>query len=489
MWRFEGGMNYAMIFYLIGNLFKVEAGLLLLPLLVAAIYGESATYPAFALTILLLLLLGVLLTLRQPKDRLLRPREGFFIVGLSWVLLSAFGALPFVFSGEIPSFVDAFFETVSGFTTTGASILTDVEAMSQGMLFWRSFTHWVGGMGVLVFVLAILPRSEAKTLYVMKAEVPGPTCDKLVAKVRNTALILYGIYLVMTLILILLLLLGGMPLLDSLLHAFGTAGTGGFGIKSNSVEFYNSPYFEGVIGVFMILFGTNFNLYYYLLLGNFAKVFKSEELRWYLGIIAAAVGMITINILPLYGYNPLRSFRYAFFQVSSIITTTGFTSADYGSWPVFSQAILIMIMFFGAMAGSTGGGIKISRVAILCKNALRSLRSMVFPRSVRTLRFEGKPLEHSALDGVHCFLTAYIILFLGSLLVLSIDQFDHVSNLTAVAACFNNIGPALGICGPVGSYAPFSDLSKLVLSFDMLAGRLEIFPLLMLFMPSVYRRR
>lgn len=481
-------MNYSMIFYLVGNLFKVEAGLLLLPVIVALIYQEPNTLSPFLVTIFLLLLLGLVLTFRPPKDRTMRAREGFFIVGISWILLSVFGALPFVFSGEIPSFVDAFFETVSGFTTTGASILTNVETLSHSILFWRSFTHWVGGMGVLVFVLAILPSTDAKTLYVMRAEVPGPTCDKLVAKVRRTALILYGIYLAMTLILILLLVLGGMPLFDSMLHAFGTAGTGGFGIKSNSVEFYQSPYLEMVIGIFMILFGTNFNLYYFLLLGNFSKVFKSEELRWYLCIIAAAVGLITIDILPLYGGSPLRSLRYAFFQVSSIITTTGFTTADYGNWPVFSQTILIMIMFFGAMAGSTGGGIKISRVAILCKSALRNLRSMLSPRSVRTLKFEGKPLERQTLSGIHCFLTVYVILFLASILLLSIDQFDHVSNLSAVAACFNNIGPALGICGPVGSYAPFSDFSKLVLSFDMLAGRLELFPMLLLFVPATYRK-
>ena len=481
-------MNYSMVFYLVGNLFKAEAGLMLLPVIVALIYREEDVLPAFFITIFLLLLLGLALTFKPPKNRSMRAREGFFIVGISWILLSVFGSLPFVFSGEIPHFVDAFFETVSGFTTTGASILTNVEALSHSILFWRSFTHWVGGMGVLVFVLAILPNADAKTLYVMRAEVPGPTCDKLVAKVRRTALILYGIYFAMTVILILLLLLGGMPLFDSMLHAFGTAGTGGFGIKSNSVEFYQSPYLEMVIGIFMILFGTNFNLYYFLLLGNFSKDFKSEELRWYLGIIAAAVGLITIDILPCYGGSPLRSLRYAFFQVSSIITTTGFTTADYGNWPVFSQTILVMIMFFGAMAGSTGGGIKISLVAILCKSAIRNMRSMLSPRSVRSLKFEGKTMEKQTLSGIHCFLTIYVILFLISVLLLSVDQFDHVSNLSAVAACFNNIGPALGICGPVGSYAPFSDFSKLVLSFDMLAGRLEIFPMLLLFLPATYRR-
>ena len=355
------------------------------------------------------------------------------------------------------------------------------------MLFWRSFTHWVGGMGVLVFVLAVLPKAEAQTLYIMKAEVPGPTCGKLVARVRQTALILYGIYLAMTVILIVLLVLGGMSLFDSVLHAFGTAGTGGFGIKATSIGHYNSAYIDYVIGIFMMLFGVNFNLYYYLLLGDFVSVYKSEELRWYLGIIAAAVGMITLNILPQYG-SVLNSLRYAFFQVSSIITTTGYTTADYSLWPSFSQTILVMLMFIGAMAGSTGGGIKVSRVVVLVKNAYRELCAMRSPRSVNRLKFEGKAMDKTTISGIQAFFTAYVVLFCLSILVLSLDQQDHVSNLTAVAACINNIGPALGVCGPMGSYAPFSTLSKYVLSFDMLAGRLEIFPMLMLFAPSTYRR-
>ena len=319
-------MNVFMILYTVGTLLKVEAALMLLPAAVGLLYKEIPV--AFLLTIAALLAVGQAMAWKKPRNTAIYAKEGFLIVGLSWTLMSIFGALPFVISGEIPRFADAFFETVSGFTTTGASILTDVEAMSRGMLFWRSFTHWVGGMGVLVFVLAVLPKAEAQTLYIMKAEVPGPTCGKLVARVRQTALILYGIYLVMTVILIVLLVLGGMPLFDSVLHAFGTAGTGGFGIKATSIGHYNSAYIDYVIGIFMMLFGVNFNLYYYLLLGDFVSVYKSEELRWYLGIIAAAVGMITLNILPQYG-SVLNSLRYAFFQVSSIITTTGYTTADY----------------------------------------------------------------------------------------------------------------------------------------------------------------
>ena len=479
-------MNGWMIVYTVGMMLKVEAALMCLPLGVCLYYGESPW--AFLVTIFMLLTCGWMMSIRRPQDDTIYAREGFFIVGLSWLLLSVFGALPFVLSREIPNFVDAFFETVSGFTTTGASILTDVEALSQGMLFWRSFTHWVGGMGVLVFVLAVLPKSDAQTLYIMKAEVPGPTCGKLVARVRHTALILYGIYLAMTVILIILLLIGGMPLFDSVLHAFGTAGTGGFGIKATSIGYYNSVYFDYVIGIFMMLFGINFNLYYYLLLGDVVSVFKSEELRCYLGIILAATLLIALNILPIYGGFG-TSVRYAFFQVSSIITTTGYTTADYTLWPGFSQTILVMIMFIGAMAGSTGGGIKVSRIIVLAKSAYRELCTMRSPRTVRTIKLEGKPLDKQTSSGIHAFLTAYLLLFAASVLLLALDQQDHVSNFTAVAACVNNIGPALGACGPMGSYAPFNAMSKLVLSFDMLAGRLEIFPMLMLFAPSSYRRK
>ena len=479
-------MNGWMIVYTVGMMLKVEAALMCLPLGVCLYYGESPW--AFLVTIFMLLTCGWMMSIRRPQDDTIYAREGFFIVGLSWLLLSVFGALPFVLSREIPNFVDAFFETVSGFTTTGASILTDVEALSQGMLFWRSFTHWVGGMGVLVFVLAVLPKSDAQTLYIMKAEVPGPTCGKLVARVRHTALILYGIYLAMTVILIILLLIGGMPLFDSLLHAFGTAGTGGFGIKATSIGYYNSVYFDYVIGIFMMLFGINFNLYYYLLLGDVVSVFKSEELRCYLGIILAATLLIALNILPIYGGFG-TSVRYAFFQVSSIITTTGYTTADYTLWPGFSQTILVMIMFIGAMAGSTGGGIKVSRIIVLAKSAYRELCTMRSPRTVRTIKLEGKPLDKQTSSGIHAFLTAYLLLFVASVLLLALDQQDHVSNFTAVAACVNNIGPALGACGPMGSYAPFNAMSKLILSFDMLAGRLEIFPMLMLFAPSSYRRK
>ena len=478
-------MNYAMIVYTVGNLLRVEAALLLLPAGVALLYGESPL--PFALVAAGLAVLGTAVTLRRPAKTAIYAREGFFIVGISWILLSLFGALPFVLSGEIPHFVDAFFETVSGFTTTGASILNDVEALSRGMLFWRSFTHWVGGMGVLVFVLAVLPKSDARTMYIMKAEVPGPTSGKLLARVRHTALLLYAIYLAMTLVLTVLLMAGGMPAFDALVHAFGTAGTGGFGIKGTSIGYYDSAWFDAVIGIFMVLFGVNFNLYYLLLLGDWRGVLRSEELRWYLGIVGGAVALITVNILPQYG-GVLHAVRYAFFQVASIITTTGYATADFCLWPQFSQTILVLLMFVGAMAGSTGGGMKVSRIAILLKDTHRSLRTMISPRSVRSLKFEDKTVDKPTLTGIYSYLTAFLVLFCASILLLSLDSQDHVSNLTGVAACLNNIGPGLGVCGPMGNYAMFSDFSKLVLCFDMLAGRLEIFPLLMLFSRDTYRR-
>lgn len=479
-------MNYCIVLYTLGVLLKVEAGLMVLPLAVGLAYGESPV--PFLITIGALLLVGQAMSFRKPANSAIYAKEGFFIVGASWIGLSLFGALPFTISGEIPRYVDAFFETVSGFTTTGASILTDVEALSRGIAFWRSFTHWVGGMGVLVFVLAVLPKSDAKTLYIMKAEVPGPTCGKLVARVRQTALILYGIYLAMTVLLIILLVVGGMPLYDATVHAFGTAGTGGYGIKGTSIGYYDSAYFDVVISVFMLLFGVNFNLYYYLLLGDFSSVGRNEELRWYLGFVFGSTALIALNILPIYGTG-LKSLRYAFFQVASIITTTGFSTADFNAWPVFSQTILVTIMFVGAMAGSTGGGIKVSRIGVLVKSAYRELCSMRSPRSIRTLKFDGKAMDRQTIKGIHCFLSAFLVVYAVSLLLLALDSFDHISNFTAVAACINNIGPGLGVCGPMGSYAPYSDMSKLVLSFDMLAGRLEIFPLLMLFTPSTYRRR
>ena len=477
-----------MIGFVIGRILLTEAALLALPMAVALLYGESAA--PFLIPMALLVLCGLLLSARSPGRTALYARDGLAVVALAWIIMSLFGALPFVISGDIPSYVDAFFETVSGFTTTGASILTEIEPLHRGILFWRSFTHWVGGMGVLVFVMAILPMTagDGHGMHLMRAEVPGPTVGKLVSRMGDTAKILYGIYLAMTVLEIVLLLAGGMPLYDACIHAFGTAGTGGFSCRNLSVGAYDSVYFDIVIGIFMLLFGVNFNLYYFLLIHRFRDVFHSEELRAYLGIVAAAVIAIAVDILHIYG-SLGRSLRYAFFQVSSIITTTGFATADFNLWPSFSKAILVTLMFIGACAGSTGGGIKVARIVILVKTSLGDMRKMLHPNAVVTVRVEGKPLSDKHIRSVHLFITVYLLVFAVSLLLLSLEGFDLITTFTALAACINNIGPGLEIVGPMGNFAAFSNLSKLLLSFNMLVGRLEIFPMLLLFAPSIWRRK
>lgn len=480
-------MNYPMIRFVLGRIFMAEAVLLLVPMGCAILYGED-TVLAFAMPILLLVGIGVLLGFRKPENTAIYARDGLIVVALAWVLMSAFGALPFVISGEIPRYTDAFFETVSGFTTTGSSILTDVESMSRGMLFWRSFTHWVGGMGVLVFVMAVLPMTDGRAMHLMRAEVPGPTVGKLSSKLQDTAKILYKIYLVMTVLEVILLCAGGMPLYDSLIHSFGSAGTGGFSCKALSVGAYNSPYAEVVIGIFMLLFGINFNLYYFLLLKHFKDAFLSEELIAYLGIVAASTLAIAANIRQMYdGFG--AALRAAFFQVSTIITTTGYATADFNLWPSFSRVLLVTLMFVGACAGSTAGGLKVSRVIILLKSAVREVRHTLHPHAVTTVRFEGKALDDKTVRGAGVYLSVYVMLFAVSVLLLSIDGFDPVTTFTAVTACINNIGPGLEVVGPMGSFAEFSPWCKWLLSFDMLAGRLELFPMLALFVPDTWRKR
>jgi trk system potassium uptake protein TrkH len=480
-------MNYPMIVYILGVILKVQALLMCLPALVAFCYGGS-DLTAFLITIALAGAGGLICSFRKPKNTVIYAKEGFLVTALSWVLMSMTGALPFVIAGEIPHYIDAVFETVSGFTTTGASILTDVESMSRGLLFWRSFTHWIGGMGVLVFVLAIIPLSGGRGLHIMRAESPGPVVGKLVPRVRDTAMILYGIYIVMTVVLILLLLLGGMPLYDSAIHAFGTAGTGGFSIWADSIAHYNSAYIDVVLSIGMILFGVNFNLYYLVLLGKVKTALKSEELRWYLGIIGAATLLTAWNILPQMG-DVLQSLRYALFQVSSIITTTGYATADFHLWPEFSRVTLLVLMLLGACAGSTGGGIKTSRLVIMLKSARREIGRMLHPRSVYSIKFEGKSLEDETIRNVFIYFFIMILLIIGSTLLVSLDDFDFDTTFSAVMACINNVGPGLGVVGPMGCYADLSYLSKVVLILDMLLGRLEVFPVLMLFAPSVWRRR
>jgi len=480
-------MNYRMIGFVLGRILLVEAGLMAAPLIVTLLYGESAV-AAFLIPIGLLLVLGLALGLRVPKDTTIYAREGLAVVALSWVTMSLFGALPFCLSQAIPSYIDSFFETVSGFTTTGASILSEVESMEHGLLFWRSFTHWAGGMGVLVFVMAVLPMADGRGMHLMRAEVPGPSVGKLSSKLSDTAKTLYAMYLVLTALEVVFLIAGGMPLFDALVNAFGTAGTGGFSHLNRSIGQYGNPYYEIVIGIFLLLFGINFNLYYFLLMRRFREVFRSEELLTYLSIIALATVGIAFNIRSICASLP-EAFRQSFFQVASIITTAGFSSADFELWPAFSKTVLVMLMFFGACAGSTAGGIKIARVVILFKSAARDIQRMIHPHAVATVRFEGKTLDDKTIRGTHLYLSVYLMLFVLSVLLISLEGNDLVTSFTSVAACLNNIGPGLGKVGPMGNFGFYSVPAKLLLSFDMLAGRLDIFPMLVLCAPAVWLKK
>ena len=479
-------MNYRVVCNILGKVLLAEAILLILPLTAAMWYHESVL--PFLWTMLPLALIGGGLNFIKPKSGSLFAREGFVVVGLSWVLMSAFGALPFVLAGDIPHYIDALFETVSGFTTTGSSILTDVEAMSHGCMFWRLFTHWVGGMGVLVFIAAILPVSGDHYIHVMRAEVPGPTVSKLVPKARKTARILYLIYLVLTLVEAVFLLCGGMSFYDAILHAFATAGTGGFSTRAASVGAYDSVYIDVVISTFMLLFGCNFNLFYLILLGQIKAVFKSEELRVFLVIIAASVLTIAVNIMGGVG-GFAQGLRYAYFQVTTIISTTGFATADFDKWPELSRWILVLLMFAGGCAGSTAGGLKISRLIILYKSYLYELKQLILPTRVKRIWFEGKAVSDQTVRSVLVYFQVYMFVIGLSVLVLALDGHDLVTNLTASIACISNIGPGLNLVGPAGNFAFFSVPSKLMLLFDMLLGRLEIFPVLFLFSPSVWRKR
>lgn len=480
-------MNRRMVLYTVGTVIKIESALMVLPLIVSFIYKEACAVD-FLISIGIALVLGFALTLIfKPGSKVIYAKEGFVIVALAWFVLSAVGALPFYLSREIPSYIDAFFETVSGFTTTGASILTDVEAMSKGLLFWRSFTHWVGGMGVLVFMLAIVPGVSDRSIHILRAEAPGPIVGKLVPKMKHTARILYVIYVAMTIIEIVFLLAGKMPLFDSLLHAFGTAGTGGFGIKADGLASY-SPYLQWVVAIFMLLFGVNFNLYYFMLMKKFKTVIKSEELIAYILIVVASVGAITLNILPRFGTFS-ESLRQAAFQVSAIITTTGYSTDDFNQWPTFSKTIILLLMFIGGCAGSTAGGFKVSRVVLIMKKVKRELQKLLHPRSVSVIRFEGKRIDEATMTSLGSYLGIYALFFCVFVFILGFENFDLESNISVVASCFNNIGPALGIAGPASSYAMYSPFSKVVLSLAMLLGRLEIFPLIITLSPLTWVKK
>lgn len=478
-------MNYAAIRRTLGVILKFEAAFLLLPCITALVYGEKEGL-WFLVVAAGSFLVGMLAS-RKPIDQDFFSKEGFIMVALSWIIMSLVGALPFTLCGDIPNYIDAFFETVSGFTTTGASILTDVEALSHTSLIWRSFTHWIGGMGVFVLILAVLPNNGGYNMHLMRAESPGPSVGKLVPRLRDTAKILYMLYFALTVTQFIILLIVRMPVFDALCTAFGTAGTGGFGIRGDSFASYSVP-IQVVTAVFMILFGVNFNAYFYLTSKNDKKLaFKMEEVRVYFGIIAVAVLFITVNILGM--CNGIGdALNKAFFQVGSIITTTGFATTDFNLWPEFSKTILVVLMFCGACAGSTGGGIKVSRIIIMLKNVKVEVKKYIHPRSVSRVKLDGKPVEAETNNGVRVYLLAYAAIFIASMLVISLDNFDFTTNFTAVAATFNNIGPGLNMVGPTGNFSEFSWISKLVLILDMLAGRLELYPLLVLFAPSVWRK-
>lgn len=486
-------MNYKLYRYILGQIAFVEAVFLFIPLLIGAGCKEN-TLAAFAITITILLVLGLTLTLKKPLDLALNVREGFSLVALSWIMISLFGSLPFFISGYIPNFIDSFFETVSGFTTTGASILTNVESLPKSLLFWRSLTHWLGGMGVFVFIIAIMPKAQTNIVQLFRAESPGPQAGKLVSKLKFTARILYGIYIVLTLLEVILLLIGKMPLFDSLIHAFGTAGTGGFSSKTLSIADYNNAYIEIVISIFMIIFSINFNIYFLLLIGGIKEALKSEELRVFLSIITVSVVIVSASLTLSSVYSNFGvTLRYSLFQVASIISTTGYFTADFANWPLVSQMVLLLLMFIGACAGSTGGGLKISRLIILIKSGLRELKKTISPRRVDVLKFDGKPLDINIHHSVLRYFAIYIVIFFISVLLVSIQKEGSpaafVTSFTAVASCLNNIGPGLADVGPMGNYSTFNYFAKIVLILDMLLGRLEILPILLLFYPKLWTNK
>ena len=477
-------MNYKMIRNILGWLLLFECGFMLVPTATALVYREREVW-AFLVTMLLCGTIGALCVWNKPKDPMLYAREGFVIVSLSWITLSLFGAIPFFISGVIPSYVDAVFETVSGFTTTGASILTAVEPLPKCMLMWRSFTHWVGGMGVLVFIMAFVPLSGGQNMHIMKAESPGPSVSKLVPRVKTTALILYSIYIVLTLVMFVLLLFGDMSVFESLCTALGTAGTGGFGVLNDSMASY-SPYIQWVVTVFMLLFSVNFSCYYLLLLGRIKDVF-SAELRTFIAVVGTVMLVVTLNTRSLFD-SLGEAIRHVAFTVASLISTTGFATENFDAWPELSRTLLVLIMFIGACAGSTGGGLKVSRLMILFRGAFNEIGNLIHPRRVKRVMVDGHPIDSEVVRATNVYMMWYVLLFTVSVILISFDDHDLITNFTAVTATINNIGPGLNLVGPTGNFAFFSIPSKLVLIFDMLAGRLELFPMLVLFAPQTWRR-
>ena len=481
-------MNIGIVVNIVGWVLTLEGGFMLMPAVTGFLYRENRAGLIYLAVGAACVLIGLLLRVKKPAKQTFYTREGFVAVALSWIALSIAGAVPFTLTGDIPSYVDALFEIISGFTTTGSSILRDVEALSHANLIWRSFSHWIGGMGVLVFVLAVLPMTGGSSLNLMKAESPGPSVGKLVPKIRRTALLLYLIYLSMTLLQILILAVGRMPLFDTLCLTFGTAGTGGFGVRGDSIAGY-SPFLQNTITVFMFLFGVNFSFYYLLLIRKRDEALKMEEVRWYFGIYVTAVVLITLNLVRSgQEGSALRHFQDAAFQTATIMTTTGYATADFDKWPMFSRALLVLLMFVGACAGSTGGGMKVSRIVLYLKQIGREIRRQIHPRTVKVLQMDGKAMDRDMLHSCNVFLMAYFLIFAASMMLLTLDGFDLPTTFTAVAATINNIGPGLAKVGPTENFADFSVLSKFVMMFDMLAGRLEIMPMLVLFHPRAWKR-
>lgn len=481
-------MKKRLIFGILGRFMIIEAVLMLLPAAVSLVYGEYNTAKSFLISALISVVLGTVMHIQKPQKGGFYAKEGLMTIGLLWIMWSLIGALPFYISREIPKYIDCFFETASGFTTTGATILTDIEALSKGMLFWRAFTHWVGGMGVLVFVMAIIPVAGNNSLYLMRAEVPGPAVSKLVPKGMRNAKLLYGIYFGMCVIEFIMLVLGGMPVYDSIIHTFSTAGTGGFSCKNASIAAYNSAYLQWVITAFMFLFSINFNLYYFMLIKKFSAVAKDSEWKIFTLVVIAATVAITASVYKSYPTFE-EAVRTAAFQVVSVISTTGFITANYDTWSGFAKIIIIMLMFVGACAGSTGGGLKIARIEIMAKTASKTLRSLVRPNSVSNIKIDGKIIDDETVRTTSGYFIVYMALFAVSVLLISINNLTVEESISSVATCINNVGPGLGIVGPVGNFSTLSFFSKLVLSLDMLLGRLEIFPLILLLVPSVWRRK
>ncbi|MGC4018065.1 MAG: TrkH family potassium uptake protein [Muricomes sp.] len=480
-------MNYKMTIFILGKMLGVEGVLLLIPAVVSLIYGEKSGF-SFVIVSAILFLIYLVLGRRAPENQVIYGKEGLIIVGFAWIWWSLFGALPFLISGCIPNYLDAFFETVSGFTTTGSTILKDIEAMPKGMLFWRGLTHWVGGMGVLVFVMMLTSLDDDNSMHLMRAEVPGPAAGKLVPKARSSAKILYTIYMVLTAAQVVFLLLGGMSFYDALVHALSVAGTGGFSSRNASISHYDSAYIDGVVTVFMILFGVNFNLYFLIRLRNWKAALKNEELRVYIGLVLGSIAMITLNTLNIY-QNIHHAFRYASFQVASVITTTGFYNTNFESWPQFSKMLLLGLMAIGSCAGSTGGGMKVVRFLILMKSIRQEIKQMLHPKAVAIVRINGKKVGREMVHSVYIYFICYILILMVSVLLVSINNFDFMTTFSAVISTLSNVGPGFVKVGPTENFNNFSVLSKLVLCFDMLVGRLEIFPYLLLVSPDLWRRR